>query len=202
VAPLSSRIRLQLAVALCGSYNPGWAETHPVWANPRSLATTWGVTVVFLSSRYLDVSVPWVGSHSLCIQLRVTGLQPAGFSHSEICGSKVICTSPQLIAAYHVLHRLTVPRHPPCALTYLTPYRASAQDRRALAFGCSALCAHEILALAVSVTNLPPAARGLPAKSQFQTDFDDSHHVKERSGARGARMGPCGPGVSKDPEWS
>ena len=36
----------------------------------------------------------------------MTGLQPAGLSHSEICGSKVICTYPQLIAAYHVLHRL------------------------------------------------------------------------------------------------
>ena len=42
-----------------------------------------------------------------------------GFPHSEICGSKVVCTSPQLIAAYHVLHRLLVPRHPPCALTNL-----------------------------------------------------------------------------------
>ena len=36
----------------------------------------------------------------------ITGLQPAGLSHSEICGSMVICTYPQLIAAYHVLHRL------------------------------------------------------------------------------------------------
>ena len=26
--------------------------------------------------------------------------------HSEIFGSKVICTYPKLIAAYHVLHRL------------------------------------------------------------------------------------------------
>ncbi len=39
-------------------------------------------------------------------------------SHSEISGSKVICTSPKLIAAYHVLHRLREPRHPPCALLY------------------------------------------------------------------------------------
>ena len=30
----------------------------------------------------------------------------------------VICTYPQLIAAYHVLHRLREPRHPPCALDY------------------------------------------------------------------------------------
>ena len=36
----------------------------------------------------------------------------AGFSHSEISGSKRICRSPKLIAAYHVLHRLVSPRHP------------------------------------------------------------------------------------------
>ena len=33
-----------------------------VWAVPRSLATTCGITIVFSSSRYLDVSVPWVVS--------------------------------------------------------------------------------------------------------------------------------------------
>jgi hypothetical protein len=43
-----------------------------------------------------------------------------GFPHSEILGSKVVCTSPRLIAAYYVLHRLLVPRHPPYALTNLT----------------------------------------------------------------------------------
>ena len=31
-----------------------------------------------------------------------------------------ICSSPQLIAAYHVFRRLLVPRHPPCALISLT----------------------------------------------------------------------------------
>src|SRR4029077_3892587 len=40
-----------------------------------------------------------------------------GFPHSEICGSKVAHTSPTLIAACHVLHRLCMPRHPPNALT-------------------------------------------------------------------------------------
>ena len=43
-----------------------------------------------------------------------------GLPHSEILGSKVVCTSPRLIAAYHVLHRLSVPRHPPYALISLT----------------------------------------------------------------------------------
>src|SRR5690554_758184 len=42
-----------------------------------------------------------------------------GFPHSEIVGSKGIRTSPTLIAAYHVLHRLCMPRHPPVALKTL-----------------------------------------------------------------------------------
>ena len=45
-------------------------------------------------------------------------LQTGGLSHSEILGSRVICTYPRLIAAYHVLHRLHEPRHPPCALIH------------------------------------------------------------------------------------
>ena len=36
--------------------------------------------------------------------------------HSEISGSKRVCRSPKLIAAYHVLHRLLAPRHSLCAL--------------------------------------------------------------------------------------
>ena len=39
---------------------------------------------------------------------------------SEIPGSQPVCGSPRLIAAYHVLHRLPSPRHPPCALSSLT----------------------------------------------------------------------------------
>ena len=109
-----------LQITVCRSYNPERAETLSVWAIPRSLATTWGVTIVFLSSGYLDVSVPRVGLHDLCVQPWMTGLQPAGFSHSEIHGSRVVCTSPWLIAAYHVLLRLLVPRHPPCALLRLS----------------------------------------------------------------------------------
>ena len=58
---------------------------------------------------------------ALCI-CRVTGLQPDRLSHSEIPGSKIICIYPGLIAAYHVLHRLCEPRHPPCALSYFLYY--------------------------------------------------------------------------------
>ena len=41
------------------------------------------------------------------------------FPHSEIFGSQAICAYPKLIAAYHVLLRLLVPRHSPCALCSL-----------------------------------------------------------------------------------
>ena len=44
----------------------------------------------------------------------------AGFPHSEISGSQDICSSPKLIAACHVLRRLLMPRHSPCALYSLT----------------------------------------------------------------------------------
>ena len=43
----------------------------------------------------------------------------AGLPHSGISGSTLVCNSPELIAAYHALHRLLTPRHPPCALSSL-----------------------------------------------------------------------------------
>ena len=81
--------------------------------------------VVFSSSGYLDVSVHRVPSIWLCIHHTVTGVSPAGFPHSDICGSRIICISPQLFAAYHVFLRLLVPRHPPCALFCLTSFTVS-----------------------------------------------------------------------------
>jgi hypothetical protein len=42
------------------------------------------------------------------------------FPDSEILGSKPVSGSPRLIAAAHVLHRLSTPRHPPYALSSLT----------------------------------------------------------------------------------
>jgi hypothetical protein len=81
------------------------------WPGPRSLATTNGVSVDVLSSGYLDVSVPRVSS--------LSGDLTVGFPHSEILGSKPIRGSPKLIAAYHVFHRLSAPRHPLNALKAL-----------------------------------------------------------------------------------
>ena len=92
----------------------------PVWALSISLAATLEIDVSFSSSGYLDVSVHRVPFHTLWIGVWMTGVCPAGFPHSDICGSMDICSSPQLFAAYHVFLRLLVPRHPPCALSCLT----------------------------------------------------------------------------------
>ena len=51
-----------------------------VWPLPRSLATTYGISVDFSSSPYLDVSVQAVPSVCLCIQHTVTGLDPCRVS--------------------------------------------------------------------------------------------------------------------------
>ena len=76
--------------------------------------------VVFSSSGYLDVSVHRVPSAQLWIHCTVTEGCSAGFPHSDISGSMDICSSPKLFAAYHVFHRLLVPRHPPYALISIT----------------------------------------------------------------------------------
>ena len=88
-----------------------------VWPLPLSLAATYGIDVSFSSSPYLDVSVQAVPLHTLWIGVWMTGIFPAGFPHSDIRGSLVICTLPRLFAAYHVFLRLLVPRHPPYALS-------------------------------------------------------------------------------------
>ena len=91
-----------------------------VWALPRSLAATYGITVVFSSSGYLDVSVRRVPPVKLWIHLTVPEVFSGGFPHSDTRGSMDICSSPRLFAAYRVFLRLSVPRHPPCALLRLT----------------------------------------------------------------------------------
>ena len=66
----------------------------------------------------------------------MTGLQPAGLPHSDIQGSKLICSYPWLFAACHVLLRLREPRHPPHALGYFTyPNDIAALCAASLVFG-------------------------------------------------------------------
>ena len=90
--------------------------TKQVWAIPRSLATTRGIIKLF--SFPTGTKMFQFPAFAPIKNIWVTILQTVRLSHSEILGSKIICIYPRLIAAYHVLHRLREPRHPPCALSY------------------------------------------------------------------------------------
>ena len=68
---------------------------------------------ILFSSGYLDVSVPRVPFFTLFIHVKMTGVLPAGFPHSDIPGSALVHSSPGLFAVSHVLLRHSAPRHPP-----------------------------------------------------------------------------------------
>ena len=106
-------------------YNPRTTTTAVyhiarVWALPFSLATTQGVEVSFLSSGYLDVSVPLLASSCpMYSGMGTRALPRVSFLIRRFPDQRLVSTSPRLIAAAHVLHRLLAPRHPPCALILL-----------------------------------------------------------------------------------
>ena len=95
------------------SYNPTVAGTIVVWAVPRSLATTCGITIVFFSCGYLDVSVPRVRLMlSMMSQSLVTGF-PIRTSAGHFVFADHRSFS-QLITSFFASGSH---RHPPCALS-------------------------------------------------------------------------------------
>ena len=118
LAGFPKTVLLNLLNQLCGP-NP---RVHAPWFGlfPFRSPLLWKSHVVFSSSGYLDVSVHRVPFLTLWIGVRTTEVCSARFPHSDISGSMDICSSPKLFAAYHVLHRLLVPRHPPYALISIT----------------------------------------------------------------------------------
>ena len=67
---------------------------------------------LFLSLLRCFSSGGWLSDRSECHAFSVTGCPIR-----KSADITLVCSSPQLIAAYHVLHRLSEPRHPPCALS-------------------------------------------------------------------------------------
>ncbi len=101
-----------------GSYYP--AHTRPagcmcrsVWAFPGSFATTTGM--ISFPRGTLDVSVPPVASMRLCVHRTVPGDETrwvAPFGNPRL---RLLAADRGLSQRCHVLHRLSTPRHPPCA---------------------------------------------------------------------------------------
>lgn len=94
------------------SYNPNIAETTLVWANPSSLATTIGITIVFFSSAYLDVSVQRVRFSPCggCHVFNMTGCP------IQISADQIVCANPrsfsQLITSFFASESLGIPHTP------------------------------------------------------------------------------------------
>ena len=98
------------------SYNPCYALLHTRFGLFPGRSPLLGESLLFsLPGGTKMFQFPPFASQTW---FEIVALQATGLSHSEIPGSKDICSYPRLIAAYHVLHRLREPRHPPCALNY------------------------------------------------------------------------------------
>ena len=115
--------------------------------------------------------------------------------HSEIHGSKGARPSPRLFAACHVLHRLSVPRHPPNALKRLirsssaahreqTPHAPASKPRLVT------LSTHSITRLAVNLRSLPPQAlaQGKATRANSQShSYPQCQRAVRRTEIRGRR---------------
>ena len=107
-----SRWFLFALLKISWSYNPKIAVTTLVWTFPRSLATTYGITFVFFSSAYLDVSVQRVCS-SPCGGWHVFNMPGCPI---QISADHLVCANPrsfsQLITSFFASESLGIPHTP------------------------------------------------------------------------------------------
>jgi hypothetical protein len=83
-------VLLPIINPMSGPHNPKNTEVFLVWAVPLSLAATDGITIVFFSCGYLDVSVPRVRLMYLCIQYTILEhylqrVSPFGYPRIKAC---------------------------------------------------------------------------------------------------------------------
>ena len=100
-----------------------------------------------------------------------------GLPHSEILGSKLTGSSPRLNAACHVLHRLSMPRHPPNALHTLDHTQPHAGSKR------PALISEAKTSMILKPANFPrmkncPFHNGHHAMNKFQRGRQKTGTIK------------------------
>ncbi len=108
-----------LLSSLLPYHGPSTPVLGPVWAFSLSLAATQGITVVFFSSGYLDVSVRRVPLLQAMYSPADDTHVSAGFPHSDTSASSLPLTSRSFFAVWRVLLQFRVARHSPYALPYL-----------------------------------------------------------------------------------
>ena len=93
---------------------------------PRSLAATSAISVDFLSSGYLDVSVPpGCPLPAYVVRREVPELRSGGLPGIRRPAGQSVLPPPQIIAACRVLRSLPMPRHPPCARNIFASFALS-----------------------------------------------------------------------------
>ena len=92
------------------SYNPGRGLDRPGLGSCAFARHYWRNHCYFLFLRVLRC---FSSPRSLHTTRCGDGIATAGFPHSDIRGSRSICLSPRLFAAYHVLRRLREPQASP-----------------------------------------------------------------------------------------
>ena len=110
-----------------------------------------------------------------------------GLPHSEIPGSTIARISPGLFAACHVLHRLSVPRHPPDALLF-------ALERHTKRQGCKTPRA--LIRLADGRTASPGLTRGSPDNQPGDQPPMRQFSPLEDTFGHASRTAPSSPGTS------
>ena len=119
---------------------------------------------------------PGFPAHDYLIHHALRDSSSRGFPHSEICGSMLICSSPQLIAACHVLLRLPMPRHSPYALLRLN-YLQQFDLLLLVLASCKNCCAHTFAVLMaklffpIAISEKPDFLRVSPLSFMFPLLF-------------------------------
>ena len=118
MGPLSRRLWLTFRIPHRSPTTPGAKPL--VWADPLSLATTYGIAFAFFSSGYWDVSLHRVRvSSPIYSERNVHLLRHTGYPIRKSPGHSLSAALRGLSQLKHVLHRLLAQRHSPCALSNL-----------------------------------------------------------------------------------
>src|SRR5207247_9499518 len=114
-------------------------------------------------------------------------LPAPGFPIRRSAGQRLFSASPRLIAAVHVLPRLLVPRHPPCALILLTVSSCRAR----CADGANTLLAFVQFSSSAEAGKRSSSARGLSKLSSVARLWRPA-----RGREAGAAPGPVDIGIA------
>ena len=111
------------------------------------------------------------------------GLAPVGCPIRIFPDQTLVCSSPRLFAAYHVLHRLPMPRHPPYALSSLTIKKSFTNANRLLPCITTASCAftHMMLLARASYQSyaiVKDRKAFKPLSSSFHSEFGGGDRVR------------------------